>query len=85
MIQQTIRTKFIECTVITVAHRLHTIIDSDRVIVMDAGHIVEFDEPHNLLQNECGTFYGMVKALGDHELNRLAQLATENATTNTHL
>lgn len=85
MIQQTIRTKFIHCTVITIAHRLHTIIDSDRVIVMDAGQIVEFDQPHNLLQKQNGVFCGMVKALGDHEFNRLAQLASENCIASSNL
>lgn len=60
------------------AHRLHTIIDLDRVIVMDAGKVIEFDEPYNLLQNENGIFYGMVKALGENEFGRLAQIALEN-------
>ena len=40
LIQRTIRTKFAACTVLTVAHRLNTIIDSDKVIVMDGGHLV---------------------------------------------
>lgn len=40
LIQRTIRTKFAQCTVLTVAHRLNTIIDSDKVIVMDKGHLV---------------------------------------------
>lgn len=39
LIQRTIRTKFAQCTVLTVAHRLNTIIDSDKVIVMDKGHL----------------------------------------------
>ncbi|XP_055306634.1 ATP-binding cassette sub-family C member 4-like, partial [Sitodiplosis mosellana] len=77
LIQQTIREKFIACTVLTVAHRLHTIIDSDRVLVMDSGRASEFDEPHNLLQNKNGIFYGMVKALGEHEFERLSQVTLE--------
>lgn len=82
LIQQTIRNKFADCTVLTVAHRLHTIIDSDRVLVMDAGHAIEFDEPYNLLQNETGIFYGMVKALGTVELERLTSIAFENSRIN---
>lgn len=39
LIQKTIRTKFASCTVFTVAHRLNTIIDSDKVMVMDKGHV----------------------------------------------
>lgn len=75
LIQQTIREKFAECTVLTVAHRLHTIIDSDRILVMDTGRAAEFDEPHNLLQNENGIFYAMIKALGQNEFNRLREIA----------
>lgn len=81
LIQQTIRMKFFNCTVLTVAHRLNTIIDSDRVLVMDAGKAIEFDEPYMLLQNENGIFYGMVKALGEHELERLTQIAYEHSIT----
>lgn len=82
MIQQTIREKFSDCTVLTIAHRLNTIIDSDRILVMDAGQAIEFDEAHTLLQNDGGVFNEMVKALGPQEYNRLAQCALEkyNAT-----
>lgn len=62
---------------LTVAHRLHTIIDSDRVLVMDYGQTAEFDTPYNLLQDENGIFHGMVKALGAQELSRLSQIARE--------
>lgn len=64
LIQQTIRKKFADCTVLTVAHRLHTIIDSDRILVMKTGRIIEFDAPNELLKNECGAFTKMVNALG---------------------
>ncbi|KAG7304444.1 hypothetical protein JYU34_011386 [Plutella xylostella] len=63
LIQKTIRTCFADCTVLTVAHRLHTVADSDRVIVMDAGQIIEIGHPHELLQNAEGSFSGMVKQL----------------------
>lgn len=77
LIQQTIREKFAECTVLTVAHRLHTIIDSDRVLVMDAGQAAEFDAPYNLLQSGSGIFHGMVEALGASEFKRLSEIAQE--------
>lgn len=75
MIQETIRRKFNQCTVLVVAHRLNTIIDSDRVLVMDAGRAVEFDTLHCLLQNKDGVFYGMLKALGSQEFKRLFGMA----------
>ncbi|GJQ86453.1 hypothetical protein Trydic_g10360 [Trypoxylus dichotomus] len=76
LIQTTIRKKFASCTVLTVAHRLHTIIDSDKVLVMDAGFIKEYDHPYVLLQNH-GIFYGMVQQTGKataETLNRTAEV-----------
>ncbi|XP_031350249.1 multidrug resistance-associated protein 1 isoform X4 [Photinus pyralis] len=64
LIQRTIRNEFRDCTVLTIAHRLNTIMDSDRVIVLDKGDIVEFDSPSNLLQNKHSIFYGMAKDAG---------------------
>lgn len=55
-IQNTIRSQFNDCTVLTVAHRLNTIIDSDRVLVLDAGKIAEFDTPRKLYKNPEGIF-----------------------------
>lgn len=77
LIQRTIREKFADCTVLTVAHRLHTIMDSDRVMVMDAGQLVEFNEPYKLLQNQLGLFYGMVEALGAEEFKQLSIVASK--------
>lgn len=81
LIQRTIREKFSECTVLTIAHRLHTIIDSDRVLVMDNGSIVELDGPHNLLKNKSGTFYRMLEALGIEDFSRLTIAALEKHTS----
>lgn len=77
LIQQTIREKFAECTVLTIAHRLNTIIDSDRILVMDAGQAVEFDSAHMLLQKQTGIYRSMVDALGTQESDRLKALAKE--------
>ena len=57
LIQDTIRRKFKDCTVITIAHRVNTIIDYDRVLVLDNGKVVEFDQPEKLLLNEGGRFW----------------------------
>ncbi|XP_050309352.1 probable multidrug resistance-associated protein lethal(2)03659 [Anthonomus grandis grandis] len=75
LIQSTIRRKFADCTVLTIAHRLHTVMDSDKVLVMDAGEAVEFDHPHILLQNIEGVFYGLVKGTGKATAEQLAEIA----------
>lgn len=48
----------------TIAHRLNTIMDSDRVIVLDQGKIAEYDSPQVLLSNKDSIFYGMAKNAG---------------------
>ncbi|XP_066291271.1 multidrug resistance-associated protein 1-like isoform X7 [Branchiostoma lanceolatum] len=63
LIQSTIRTQFADCTVLTIAHRLNTIMDSTRVLVLDAGRIAEFDSPQDLIASR-GIFYGMAKDAG---------------------
>ncbi|XP_018359852.1 PREDICTED: multidrug resistance-associated protein 1 isoform X1 [Trachymyrmex cornetzi] len=64
LIQTTIRQEFKNCTVLTIAHRLNTILDSDRVIVLDKGLIVEYDSPEVLLSNPSSSFYSMAKDAG---------------------
>ncbi|XP_023236891.1 multidrug resistance-associated protein 4-like [Centruroides sculpturatus] len=74
-IQKIIREKFKSCTVLTIAHRLHTIIDSDRVLVLDNGKLQEFDRPYKLLKNVNGTFYNLVKNSGVTLMNELFKIA----------
>ncbi|KAF1746903.1 hypothetical protein GCK72_023361 [Caenorhabditis remanei] len=62
MVQATIREKFADSTIITIAHRLHTIMDYDRIIVMEAGRIVEDGIPAELLKNKNSKFYGLAKS-----------------------
>ena len=63
-IQATIRSEFSDATVITIAHRLNTILDSDRVLVMDAGRVVECDSPQVLLQDSSSVFYSLARDAG---------------------
>uniref|UniRef100_A0A8C7TMN9 Cystic fibrosis transmembrane conductance regulator n=1 Tax=Oncorhynchus mykiss TaxID=8022 RepID=A0A8C7TMN9_ONCMY len=81
LIQKTIRDKFRECTVLTIAHRLNTIIDSDRILVLDAGQIHAYDEPYTLLQNHDGIFFKMVQQTGRQEAVALLQSAKQVSST----
>lgn len=78
LIQKTIRERFKDCTVLTIAHRLNTIMDSDRVLVMDAGEAMEFDHPYTLLQNPEGYFSKMVKETGPAMSKMLTRAAQED-------
>ncbi|CAK4154079.1 unnamed protein product [Aphanomyces euteiches] len=60
-LQRVIAEEFADATVLTIAHRLHTIMNSDRIMVMDAGCVVEMDSPANLLAQEDGVFYRLAK------------------------
>uniref|UniRef100_A0A0D3EXH8 ABC transporter C family member 13 n=1 Tax=Oryza barthii TaxID=65489 RepID=A0A0D3EXH8_9ORYZ len=60
IIQKTIRQETNNCTVITIAHRIPTVIDSDLVLVLGEGKILEFDSPENLLRDESSAFSKLV-------------------------
>lgn len=64
MLQLTFRNKtFSERTIITIAHRINTILDSDRILVLDRGKVAEFDTPSALVQRK-GLFYELVREAG---------------------
>ncbi len=63
LIQSTIRESFSDCTVVTVAHRLHTVLAYDRVAVMDCGRLVEFGTPEELRVRPGGAFAAMMESV----------------------
>ncbi|KAK4639330.1 ATP-binding cassette glutathione S-conjugate transporter ycf1 [Podospora bellae-mahoneyi] len=64
LLQNTLRGPlFANRTIITVAHRINTILDSDRVVVLERGEVVEFDTPERLIEKR-GVFYGLVREAG---------------------
>ncbi|KAJ3019986.1 Multidrug resistance-associated protein 1 [Thoreauomyces humboldtii] len=71
MLQETIKTSFANLTVLTIAHRLNTIIEADRVLVLDAGQVLEFDEPKILLDREGGDFRSLLEQTGPEEYRML--------------
>ncbi|KAL5521010.1 hypothetical protein ACEPAG_8932 [Sanghuangporus baumii] len=79
-IQRTIREEFSDSLLLTIAHRLRTVIDYDRLLVLDAGEIVEFDTPYNLLRKEGGIFRGMCMKSGNYaELEHAAKAKVESS------
>ncbi|KAJ3318494.1 hypothetical protein HDV06_000427 [Boothiomyces sp. JEL0866] len=67
IIQETIRSEMKDCTILTIAHRINTIMDSDRILVLDKGRISEFDTPANLLANKQSMFHSLAKQSGLHK------------------
>ena len=64
MLQTTLRSKtFQDRTIITIAHRINTILDSDRIVVLDHGAVAEFDSPAALVKQK-GLFYELVREAG---------------------
>ena len=64
LIQSVIKEHFAACTVITIAHRLNTIMHSDKLLVLDAGKVIEFGSPEELKKVEGGVFRSLLDAQG---------------------
>ena len=75
MVQKVLRTNFTERTIMTIAHRLDTIIDSDRILAMDKGIVAEFDSPKTLLANSKSIFSELCRNAGPDEYQRLYNAA----------
>ncbi|CAM9003410.1 unnamed protein product [Rhodiola kirilowii] len=77
LIQRTIREEFKSCTMLIIAHRLNTIIDCDRVILLDSGKVLEYDTPEHLLSDEGSAFSKMVQSTGAANAQYLRSLVFE--------
>jgi len=75
LISKTIKEEFAESTILTIAHRLRTVIDYDRIMVLDDGRIAEFDTPATLLADQSSRFYGLCQATGKSEFAVLKKMA----------
>lgn len=74
LLQRTLRSSvFSDRTIITIAHRINTIIDSDRILVLDQGRVAEFDTPAELIKQR-GKFYDLAKEAGLLDNGSLALL-----------
>mmetsp|Transcript_9368 Transcript_9368/g.17259 ORF Transcript_9368/g.17259 Transcript_9368/m.17259 type:complete len:1422 (-) Transcript_9368:53-4318(-) len=74
-IQKSLRTSFKKATCITIAHRLQTVVDSDRILVLDSGSVLEYDSPAELLNDPNSAFSGMVAELGPKLADRMRRKA----------
>ncbi|KAI9496002.1 hypothetical protein BDB00DRAFT_811355 [Zychaea mexicana] len=73
-IQQTIREEFVDSSLLCIAHRIRTVADYDRILVLDHGKVIEFDTPYNLINREDGVFKQMCERSG--EFSELLAIAT---------
>ncbi|EYB87408.1 hypothetical protein Y032_0263g589 [Ancylostoma ceylanicum] len=78
LIQRTIRESFSHATVLTIAHRLNTIMDSSRVLVLKDGEVAEFGPAYELLQKRDGILKSLVEETGNENAEVLRKMAEEN-------
>lgn len=81
LIQETIKRNFANCTVLMIAHRLNTIIECDKILVMEDGKVVEFEHPTKLIENKDGYFHSLVSQSGPEAVARLKIMLREHGQT----
>ncbi|XP_010830909.1 PREDICTED: multidrug resistance-associated protein 4-like, partial [Bison bison bison] len=77
LIQKIIHGTLVRCTVLTITNRLSSVVDSNRIMVLDSGKLEEYDKPHILMHNKNSLLYKMAQQLGETEAAALAQRAKE--------
>lgn len=81
LIQETIKKNFANCTVLMIAHRLNTIIECDKILVMEDGRVVEFEHPTKLIEDNDGYFHSLVSQAGPDAVARLKIMLREHGQT----
>nr|XP_054926016.1 multidrug resistance protein mrp-7-like [Dermacentor andersoni] len=76
LIQATLRDAFANCTLLTVAHRIHTVLDYDRILVLEEGKVKEFDSVSALLSDSSSAFYSMAVEAGICSATKNSNLIT---------
>ena len=76
-IQYMIRTEFKQTTVITIAHRLNTIINYDKILVLENGEVKEYDSPLKLIKNEESFLGNLIRKTGSQFFERMLALAEQ--------
>ncbi|KAJ7499425.1 multidrug resistance-associated ABC transporter [Mycena latifolia] len=79
LIGKTINQEFAESTILTIAHRIRSVVTYDKILLLDQGRIAEFDRPGTLLANPASKFYALCKAAGPDEFAMLRKLAGSHA------
>ena len=77
-IQNMLRTRFQGCTLLTIAHRLNTIMDYDIIIAMDKGTVAEMGSPKELLQNKNGILSRLIESTGEESATALRTMSLSN-------
>lgn len=75
IIQKTIREQFKDCTVLTIAHRLATVVDSSRILCLSEGEVKNFDKPSVLLSDETSVLFELTKKLSPNEKKFIFDIA----------
>ncbi|CAN6872242.1 unnamed protein product [Brassica oleracea var. botrytis] len=76
LIQKTIREEFKSCTMLVIAHRLNTIIDCDKILVLSSGQVLEYDSPQELLSRDTSAFFRMVHSTGPANAQYLCNMVS---------
>merc|ERR1711871_1206068 len=79
VVQQIIRQNFINCTILTIAHRIETVIDSNKILVLDDGVVAEYDSPRSLLSQENSIFASLVHEMGPSMAQHLTKIAVDTS------